>query len=446
MQSKNHNLRSKENKLTTFDMKRFAITIMVLLAAAGLRAQNFEEFFTNRTLRTDLIFSGDATTQHIALRALHSWQGWAGRTHNLNQVPLKGDGELSLTDEATGTVIYRTTFSSLFQEWLGQEEAQTTQRAYEFTILVPQPLKPAILTVQLFNPSQKVASEIKIRVNPNDILIRNCDNHPTTPYTTIFSGSDKEKIDVAIVAEGYAADEMETFRADARATVEALFSHEPFGSMRERFNFVAVESAAAESGVSIPREGIWKESAIESHFDTFYSNRYLTTSAIFAMSDLLTAIPYEHIIVLANTDTYGGGGIYNSYTLTTAHHPLFAPVVVHEFGHSFAGLADEYFYDTPDIATNFLTPEVEAWQQNITNLVDFDSKWADMLPEGTKIPTEVTDKAEKEYIVGVYEGANYLTKGAYRPAVVCRMRNNTATQFCPVCQRAIERIIRFYTE
>ncbi len=427
-------------------MKRTLVLLCALLATLSLAAQDFESYFTNRTLRTDLIFSGDATTQHVTLRGLHSWEGWCGRRHNLGQVPLRGDGELRLTDVATGEVIYRTSFSSLFQEWLAMEEAQKVSRAYEFTLLAPMPLRPAQMSVVLYNPAQEVSAQMELTIDPADILIHNFDGMPTTPYTTIHSGSEQEKIDVAIVAEGYTAEEMQLFREDVQKTVEALFSHEPFGSMRERFNIVAVESVSADSGVSVPREGVWKDSAVKSHFDTFYAARYLTTSAIFAMADLLAGIPYEHIIVLANTETYGGGGIYNSYTLTTAHHPLFAPVVVHEFGHSFGGLADEYFYDTPDISSNPLTATNEPWQQNITNLVDLDSKWGDMLPEGTAIPTEPTKQAEENYTVGVYEGANYMTKGAFRPAVVCRMRNNTATQFCPVCQRALERMIRFYTE
>ncbi len=428
-------------------MKRLAITIMALLVAGSLWAQDFGTYFADRTLRTDLIFSGDIHEQDVTLRALHSWEGWSGRRVNLDKVPLKGDGELSLTDLASGRVIYRTTFSSLYHEWLAMEEATKVERAYEFTILTPMPLAPATLRVELFNPEQEVMAEMSMVLNPADILIRNCDAQPQTPHTVLFEGNyEGNKIDVAIVAEGYTAEEMPLFRKDAKATIEALFSHEPFGSMRERFRFVAVECESADSGVSIPRNGEWRRSAVESHFDTFYANRYLTTSALFRMSDLLTGIDYEHIIVLANTDTYGGGGIYNSYTLTTAHHTHFAPVVVHEFGHSFGGLADEYFYDTPDIASNPLVATREPWQQNITNLVDLDSKWGDMLPEGCTIPTEPTAKAEKNYTVGVYEGANYASKGAYRPAVVCRMRNNTATQFCPVCQRALERMIRFYTE
>jgi hypothetical protein len=425
-------------------MKRAFVLLCALMATLGLVAQDFDTFFSDRTLRTDLIFSGDINEQDITLRALHSWEGWSGRKHNLSEVPLRGDGELSLIDNASGQTIYRTTFSSLFQEWLAMDEAKISHRAYEFTLLTPMPKEAATLRVVLYNPKQEVAAEMCIALNPNDILIKNLDARHKTPYTTIFCGSAEEKIDVAIVAEGYTAEEMDLFRKDAEATVEALFSHEPFGAMRERFRFIAVESTSDESGVSIPREGVWKESAVGSHFDTFYADRYLTTSAIFQMADLLAGIPYEHIIVLANTDTYGGGGIYNSYTLTTAHHPLFAPVVVHEFGHSFAGLADEYFYDTPDIASNPLVNTIEPWQQNITNLANFESKWADMMPEGATIPSAPTKSAEENYTVGAYEGANYMTKGAYRPAVVCRMRNNTATQFCPVCQRAIKRIIEFY--
>lgn len=428
-------------------MKRILIAFVAIVAAtASISAQEFATLFSDRTLRTDLIFSGNVNKQEVSLRALYSWDEWSGRKHNLDEVPLRGDGELSLIDQASGKTIYRTTFSSLFQEWLAMDEAKVSHRAYEFTVLAPMPLAPATLRVVLYNPKQEIAAEMNVPLDPKDILIHNLDSRPRTPYTTIFSGSEEEKIDVAIVAEGYTAEEMDIFRKDAEATVEALFSHEPFGSMREHFNFVAVESVSKDSGVSIPREGIWKESAVGSNFDTFYSARYLTTSEVFKMSDLLAGIPYEHIIVLANTETYGGGGIYNSYTLTTAHHEAFAPVVVHEFGHSFGGLADEYFYDYPDIATNPIVATTEPWQQNVTNLVDFESKWADMLPEGTEIPTEETQKAEKRFTVGVYEGANYVSKGAYRPAVVCRMRNNTASQFCPVCQRAITRLIEFYTE
>ena len=155
----------------------------------------------------------------------------------------------------------------------------------------------------------------------------------------------------------------------------------------------------------------------------------------------MTGVDAEHIIVLANTDTYGGGGIYNSYTLTAAGNEFFEPVVVHEFGHSFGGLADEYFYEN-DVMSETYQLDVEPWEQNITTLVDFDSKWRDMLEAGTDIPTIPGISTAK---TGVFEGAAYSTKGIYRPADYCRMRTNDVDGFCSVCRRAIERLILYYT-
>ncbi len=428
-------------------MKRlFTLLAAVVVAATSLSAQQFDNYFTNRTLRNDLIFAGDCKAQQVTLRQLLSWSGWAGRRVNLDQVALEGNGQLTMTDSATGAVIYRTSFSSLFQEWLTTPEATTTHKAYEFTILVPMPIAPADVRVTLLNERREQTALLDYHIDPTDILIRNTDSQATTPHKVIYqSGPAEEKIDVAIVAEGYTAGEMDTFLADAQATVDALLSYEPFKSQADKFNFVAVESASVDSNVSIPREGIWRDTAVGSHFDTFYGARYLTTSQVFDLYDLLNGIDYEHLIILANTDTYGGGGIYNSYTLTTAHHPLFKPVVVHEFGHSFGGLADEYFYENDPLSPGLYLPGIEPWEQNLTTLANFESKWADMLPEGTAIPTEVTPERTKNFTVGVYEGGGYQFKGVYRPADICRMRDNVATQFCPVCQRALARMIEFYT-
>ena len=215
------------------------------------------------------------------------------------------------------------------------------------------------------------------------------------------SGNEKECIDVAILAEGYTEKEMDLFYQDAQKACESLFSHEPFRSMKNKFNIVAVASPSIDSGVSVPRENQWKHTAVHSHFDTFYSDRYLTTSRVKAIHNALAGIPYEHIIILANTDVYGGGGIYNSYTLTTAHHPMFKPVVVHEFGHSFGGLADEYFYDD-DVMTDTYPLDVEPWEQNISTRVNFALKWEDMLAPNTPVPTPVAQ--HQNYPVGVYEG------------------------------------------
>ncbi|MDE6430560.1 MAG: M64 family metallopeptidase, partial [Duncaniella sp.] len=154
----------------------------------------------------------------------------------------------------------------------------------------------------------------------------------------------------------------------------------------------------------------------------------------------ISGIPYEHIIILANTDEYGGGGIYNSYTLTTARHKNFRPVVVHEFGHSFGGLADEYFYEQEQEESYPL--DVEPWEPNITTLVDFDSKWKHLVKEETPVPTP--EKSAAIYPVGVYEGGGYTFKGVYRPADRCRMRDNDWPVFCPACEEALANLIDFY--
>lgn len=317
-------------------------------------------------------------------------------------------------------------------------------KGFENTFLVPYPLQPAEIEVTLLNLHRDVRTSMKHTVNPDDILIQQKGTARITPHKYLLQSGDTDKcIDVAILAEGYTAEEMEQFYKDAGVACESLFGHEPFKSMEKRFNVVAVASPSEDSGVSVPRLGEWKRTAFGSHFSTFYSDRYLTTSRVKSIHDALAGIDYEHIIILANTEEYGGGGIYNSYTLTTAHHPQFRPVVVHEFGHSFGGLADEYFYDN-DTMTDTYPLDVEPWEQNISTRVDFAAKWEDMLKKGTPVPTPTTDS--KKYPVGVYEGGGYSAKGIYRPADDCRMRTNGYPAFCPVCQRALQRLINFYVE
>lgn len=424
------------------------IITLCLYAALHLpaMAQSFNDYFEDKTLRLDYIFTGDAHKQEVYLDELSSLPGWAGRRHHLSELPLGGNGEILMKDKASGEVIYRTSFSSLFQEWVGEAEAKSVKKGFENSYLVPFPKQPALVTVTLKNAHQQASAVLTHEVRPDDILIHQRGLVRITPHRYIHqSGSIEDCIDVAILAEGYTAEEMDIFYRDAEATCDALFSHEPFKKLKNRFNIVAVASPSEDSGVSIPRKNEWKSTAVGSHFDTFYSDRYLTTSRVKSIHNWLAGIPYEHIIILANTDTYGGGGIYNSYTLTTAHHPAFKPVVVHEFGHSFGGLADEYFYS--DEPSPLYPYNIEPWEQNISTLVNFESKWKDMVPVGTPIPTPVKKNGNEIFTaVGVYEGAGYTSKGIYRPVTECRMKINEAPAFCPVCQRALERLILFYTE
>ena len=413
-------------------MKRaFLVVLSMVLAGLTVLAGNNtcnDGRLLDKTLRIDYIFSGSDKDCDIAVAELLSLDGWYGRRVNMKEVPLRGNGQLMMTDKATGDTLYRMSFCTLFQEWQATEEATRVRKSFENVFLVPMPAAPAEITVKLFDFHENVSASLTHPVDPADILVRPVGSTQRTRML-LDSGDPKEKIDVAILAEGYTEGEMDIFFKDAENAVENLLRHEPFKSMKDRFNIVAVAAPSADSGVSVPREGLWKRTAVDSHFDTFYSDRYLTTLHLFKMHDALAGVPYEHIIILANTDTYGGGGIYNSYTLTTAHHALFGPVVVHEFGHSFGGLTDEYAYD--DQYVEYYYPGIEPWEQNITTKVDFESKWKDLYDQG---------------IVGLVEGGGYQTKGVWRPCEDCRMRTNSAPAFCPVCRRALERIITFYTE
>lgn len=426
-------------------MKRITATFLAALAALSMQAQDFEQCFEERTLRLDYIFAGTNRTQEIFVDQLCTFPGWAGRRHHLKELPLNGNGQITVCDEASGDTIYRHSFSTLFQEWQSTEEAVRVRKSFENTFLVPFPKRPVRITVTLTDTHNRVCAEMTHRADPKDILIRRLDGAGIPNRYILRSGDPSRCIDVAFVAEGYTESEMEKFYDDCAVATEAILAHEPFASLKDRFNFVAVASPSQESGVSSPGQGLWRSTAVDSHFDTFYSERYLTTLHLKQLHNLLAGVPYEHIIILANTEQYGGGGIYNSYTLTAAHHALYRPVVVHEFGHSFGGLADEYYYD--DQYETMYPSDTEPWEQNITTLKDFPSKWQDMLEEGTPIPTVPSGREEDLYTkVGVYEGAGYQSKGVYRPTQECRMKINESPVFCPVCCRAIDRLVRFYTE
>lgn len=409
-------------------IKTILATALALLAFhPAASAQQLDSRLEDNTLRIDYIFSGTDKTCDIAVDELNSLKGWAGRRINMKDVPLRGNGQICMTEAASGDTLYRMSFSTLFQEWQATEEATRVSKSFENVFLVPMPTVQVNLTVELYDFNNEVSATLTHPVDPKDILIRPKSANTETRYIH-KAGSSEDCIDVAIVAEGYTAGEMDRFYKDAETAADALFKHKPFKEFKDRFNIIAVACPSNDSGVSVPREGKWMDTAIGSHFDTFYSDRYLTTLRLKKLHDVLAGIPYEHIVILANTDTYGGGGIYNSYTLTTAHHKSFRPVVVHEFGHSFGGLADEYFYD--DQYENFYNDKVEPWEQNITTKVDFESKWQHLVDE---------------HKAGLVEGGGYMSHGVWRGQENCRMRTNEHPDFCPVCQDALGRLILFYT-
>jgi hypothetical protein len=411
-------------------MKRFLLAIVCVMMSVSIYAQDFDKWFSDKTLRIDYIFSGNDHEQHIAVDELCQEPRWYGKRQRLAEVPVEGNGQITVRDHKTGRVIYRNSFSTLFQEWQSYPEAKTATKSFENVFLVPMPKDTADITVDLRDNRRQVTSSLTHTVVPSDILIRHIGEKGVTPYVTLQQADDTTRcIHIAYVAEGYTKAEMPLFLEDARKAMGFLFSYEPFKSMKGRFNIVAVESPSVDSGTSIPGKGIWKNTALHSNFDTFYSDRYLTTLHLKDLHNWLAGTPYEHIIVLVNTDKYGGGGILNSYNLSMTHHGCFRPVVVHEFGHSFAGLADEYAYDTEEVP--MYPHDVEPWEKNITTKVNFHGKWENLIGKDPK--------------AGFYEGAGYSPKGVYRAYPDCRMRTNEYPEFCPACKQAIQSVIDFYT-
>ena len=345
-----------------------------------------------RTLRVNYTFSGNSKESHIYLDDLNVIDGWAGRRVNMKDLYLEGNGQITMTDEATGDTLYRNAFSTLFQEWQNTEEATKVDRSFENVYLLPMPTAKAVVEVKLTDNYNKVVATLRHTVDPEDILIRKIGQNPPKWKYLHQGGSTEQCIDVVIVPEGYTADEMDLFYKDAGIAVNSLLSHEPFKTMQNRFNILAVELESRDGAVSVPKEGLWTQTALSSSFSTFYSDRYLTTLRLRQLHDKLAGVPYEHIIILANTDVYGGGGIFNSYT-------------------------------------QYYNSETEPWEPNITTKVDFDSKWKDKVPGA-----------------GLYEGGGYMSKGVWRGFFDCRMKTNSYPEFCKVCQRSLEQIIRFYTE
>lgn len=404
---------------------------LLLLSCTAATAQQFDDYFTDQTLRVDYLFSGDHNTQNIAVDELLVEPRWYGKRHRLAEVPVEGNGQITVRDHHSGRVIYRNSFSTLFQEWQQEPEALNKVKSFENVFLVPMPKDTADITLDLRNNRREISSSMTHQIVPSDILIRPIGYKDVTSFETLQKASDSTNcIHLAYLAEGYQASEMNTFIADARTAMEALFAHEPYKSMRQYFNIIAVKSPSKESGASEPGKGIWRNTALNSHWDTNYSERYLTTSHLKDMHNWLAGTPYEHILVLVNSERYGGGGVLNSYVLSSTHNKWSKPVVVHEFGHSFAALADEYAYEGD--AVDMYPLDVEPWERNITTKVDFTGKWENLIG--------------KDKRAGLYEGAGYKLKGVYRGYPDCRMRTNEIPEFCPACQQATRKLIEFYVK
>jgi IgA Peptidase M64/Peptidase M64 N-terminus len=444
-------------------------------------------FAAPHTLRVDYYHTGNSheewfSRDRVVLEPLE-WPGNLSKAIDESQL---GNYLFEVREKTSGKLLYSRGFDSVFGEWRETEEALHGNRTFSESLRFPNPEAP--VEVSLKARAQTGFREVwKMAVDPKDKFVDR--SRPASPGPLMElqkMGDPATKVDLLVLGDGYTAAERPKFEKDARRFMDALFSTSPFREHQKDFNVWGLCPAADESGVSRPSSGIYRRSPVGASYDTFGTERYVLTTENRTLRDIASFAPYEFIEILVNGQTYGGGGIFNQFA-TVAIDSLWAGYVgVHEFGHHFAGLADEYY--TSDVA--YLPPanKTEPWEPNVTALLDPGNlKWKDLVAAGTPVPTpwdqdefdrferdiqrqrkelraagkpesEIDELFRKErekedamlgsqkYAgkVGAFEGANYEAKGYYRPEVDCIMftRHN---KFCAVCRRAIERVIAMYT-
>ena len=419
------------------------VLFLFLMFCSSFFAQQYKDFFTDKACRVDFHFCGNEAKTAVFLDKIKQELFWGGRHSHLSTDLNLGDFRFRVLDSLSNQLIYIDGFSSLFHEWQSTPEATKTLKSFEQTIQFPFPQQTVNLIIEKRLDFDNWQELFRYSLSPTDKLIQKTIPR-AVPIKIISKTVTPEKaIDIAVIAEGYSAKEQQKFFKDAQRLANNLLTHEPFSKYKNRINIYAIAAASGQSGISLAKESGWKNTVVGSHFYTFYEPRYLTTENSFILRDLAALVPYDAIYVLANTSTYGGGGIYNFYALTAADNKLATQVTVHEFGHSFAGLADEYFYDK-DVLDGTYDIKKEPWEPNITSLVQFDRKWRKKILQGTAVPTPLSDTIKTN--IGAFEGGGYLKKGMYRPCFDCRMKTNKAPEFCPVCKEAVERMILFLTE
>jgi IgA Peptidase M64/Peptidase M64 N-terminus len=468
-----------------------ALPAPALMAAPAPAPTPFDARFTGRTLRFDYFHSGTGGEEHVSLDEVRLEGEWPGsRTRLLDDTNL-GKYLFVVVDAATNLPLYSRGFASVYGEWETTGEAHKgVWRSFHESQRFPEPRGRVQLVLEKRAADGTFRELFTTTVDPASRFV---DRSPVVPagevWTVFENGPPATKVDLLFLGDGYAASEREKFHRDVERLAGALFAAEPFASRRADFNVRAIDLASPASGVTDPRAGRWLKTPLGLAYNAFDSERYVLTFANQALREIAAQAPYDALILVANSRKYGGGGIFNLWTTAAADSAEAAYLVTHEFGHAFAGLGDEY-YTSQVSYEGFVPPGVEPWEPNVTALLDpANLKWKDLVTPGTPIPTPwnqaaydevalayqekrqkmreagaseeemealfrevkaATDpmlRAEKYYgQVGAFEGASYQAKGLYRPTVDCIMFSRNLSSFCPVCARAIERVIRLYTE
>ncbi len=455
--------------------------------AAG--GEGFDAHFVDRTMRVDYFHSGGRGTEIFGLDRVVSDGPWAGsRTRLVDDLDL-GKYLFEVVDRRTNRTIYSRGFASIYGEWETTPESRSVHRTFHESLRFPWPRRPVQVVLKVRDAENSFHEIWSTVIDPESRFVNPADPVPMGEVWAIQeSGPPTEKVDLLVIGEGYVEAELPKFHADARRLVGALFEEEPFRSRRSDFNVWGLDLPAAHSGVSRPRALEFRRTPLSAEYNIFDSERYLLTYDNRALRDAASAAPYEFLEILVNEAQYGGGGIFNFQATAAADTGFAEYVFVHEFGHHFAGLADEYY--TSDVAYETgAAYHPEPWEPNVTALHDPENlKWGDLVADGTPLPTpwdkeafeQGSTAAQRERAslraagapeneldalftaqmdretsllqamphagrVGAFEGASYEPTGLYRPEVDCIMFTRNPVGFCRVCQRAITGVIDQYS-
>jgi len=473
-------------------MKNYCILVLCIFSVSPGFSVGipYEKYFADQTLRVDYYHTGTKGEERFSLDVAVMEGPWPGSKTQLVENLNLGEFMVRAYDLASNELIFSRGYSSVFNEWQTTDEAaKGIYRTFSETVRMPYPKNAVQLTISRRDRRMVFHEIFSTTIDPNDPTQVDKSVHaPRFPVKSLVKNGDPaQKVDILILGDGYTKSDMDKFRADAKHFNDVMFGTEPFKKRRKDFNVWTIEVESPASGINTPDKNIWKGNTLGSMYNTFGSARYVLTSENKTLRDIAGAAPYDFICILINDTRYGGGGIYNLYATTYTNEKVKGQewqmdyVYVHEFGHSFAGLGDEY-YSSSTGYNDFYPAGVEPWEANITTLQDpAHLKWKSFASPGIELPTpwekstydslrgewgkldrlaaDYYEKREPFYQattnllknsrfagkVGAFEGAGYASKGLYRPAVDCRMFSLSLVDFDPVCTAALERVIDFYS-
>lgn len=464
------------------------LSLAVAVSASGQSAEEFDEHFMATTLRLDYFHTGGMGTEIIALDRVVADGAWAGSFRQLVDDTNLGKYLFEVIEPATGEVLYSRGFASIFGEWETTSAAATQYATFHESLRFPWPRHPVLVSLKRRDDDGAFREIWLETLDPESDTVNPASLPAAGRVWTVFqSGPPTEKVDLVLLSEGYSEEEIGKFHADVTRLVGKLFETEPFKSRKSDFNVWAIDLPSPQSGVNRPHVGEYRRTPVSTEFNIFGSERYLLTFDNRRLRDVLSEAPYEFVEILVNERQYGGGGIFNAQATTAVDTEFADYIFVHEFGHHFAGLADEYYTSSVAYETGSAV-HPEPWEPNVTALHDpARLKWRDLVQPGTPLPTpwgkeryeqharsiqerrqELIDsnapepefdalfeeqaRIEEELLhamrysgrVGAFEGAMYEAHGLYRSETDCIMFTRT-DYFCRVCQRAIERVIDLYS-